>query len=126
MTRFVLLHHIFPPGDARASHWDLMLERGDGLLTWSLAVQPRAGCVIDARRLAAHRLAYFDYEGEVSGGRGRVSRFDRGDCAYVHYDGELVVADLAGQRLAGRVTLERVEGDRWRCRFDTQERPSPA
>jgi hypothetical protein len=98
MPRFVLLYHDCPPGYARPSHWDLMLESGDGLETWALARLPRswqaahvrtlsafANCAaisvsdtVTAEHLAKHRLAFLDYEGPVSGGRGNVVRVASG------------------------------------------------
>src|SRR5882724_3306447 len=63
MPRFVILRHETPPGFARPAHWDFMLECGGVLRTWEMA---------------DHRLAYLEYEGEVPGGRGTVSRWDEG------------------------------------------------
>ncbi len=75
--RWALLEHNFP-----WLHWDLLLERSDGTAahTWRLLRQPCNGEPIAAEPLPDHRLVYFDYEGEVSGGRGRVKRLERGLC----------------------------------------------
>lgn len=77
MSRFVIQHHILPDGD---EHWDLMLEGPHGLFTWSLPSPPdqQNTLPMTVRQLADHREAYLDYEGEVSGGRGRVEIHDRG------------------------------------------------
>src|SRR5947207_3846041 len=78
MPRFVILRHETPPGFARPAHWDFMLECDGVLRTWALAEVPSPGCEIAAEELADHRLAYLEYEGEMSGGRGTVSRWDEG------------------------------------------------
>src|SRR5258705_9929861 len=74
MPCFVILEHDHPH-----LHWDLMLEVGDVLWTWRLERPPRDGPeTIPAERIGDHRLAYLDYEGPVSGGRGFVKRWDWG------------------------------------------------
>jgi hypothetical protein len=37
-----------------------------------------ASNTVDAQRIADHRLAYLEYEGPISGGRGTVRRLDGG------------------------------------------------
>jgi|YNPMSStandDraft_1061717.scaffolds.fasta_scaffold00672_2 hypothetical protein len=72
--RFVVLEHDSP----RGRHWDLMLEQEGKLRTWALAAPPDTAGPIPAEALADHRLAYLDYEGPISGGRGQVRRWDAG------------------------------------------------
>ena len=67
--RFVILVHDYP-----SLHWDFLLETGDAAATWRLSDCPASGRIIDAERIEDHRLLYLNYEGPVSGGRGRVSR----------------------------------------------------
>jgi len=99
--RFVVLRHVVREaagGAAEEAHVDLMVE-DDGagpdrpLVTFQLDAPPPAR----GRRSFDHRPRYLDYEGPISGGRGRVERLD------------------AGQ-------VEDVEGDpratRWRARFE--------
>lgn len=96
-----------------------MLEAGDVLHTWALDEEPKsAGTNCLAERLADHRPKYLDYEGEVSGGRGTVSRYDRGDyVAMTDKDGTVVIR-LNGELLRGTATLTRVKsGQRWRFSF---------
>ena len=78
MPRYVILFHQLPQSDARSSHWDFMLEQNDMLRTWALYDEPVVGHSCIAVQLADHRTAYLDYEGPVSGGRGRVTRWDLG------------------------------------------------
>ncbi len=73
MRRFVVLEHRWD-----GVHWDLMFEDGDVLRTWAIDVPIAAGVELPARALGDHRRIYLDYEGEISGGRGSVRRFDRG------------------------------------------------
>lgn len=77
--QFVLLHHVLRDGQ----HWDLCLEQGSALTTWqllahSLSEISQGRQAVPAHRLEDHRRAYLDYEGPVSGGRGHVTRADRG------------------------------------------------
>jgi hypothetical protein len=110
MPRFVILEHDHPE-----LHWDLMLETGETLRTWRLALPPSTlGQVIDALALPAHRLEYLGYEGPVSGGRGNVKRWDAG----VYEEAEPADTDalhlvLQGMRLCGAVRLTSRGGDHW-------------
>jgi hypothetical protein len=114
MPRFVVLTHDYP-----LLHWDFMLEHGKKLRTWRLAQRPDAGGSIDAEPLADHRLAYLEYEGAVSGGRGRVTRWDRGDYEGVASSATRIVVHLAGERLRGEALLEQSEASAaWTFRFD--------
>ena len=104
--QFVILRH----DDSRGSHFDLMLEVGDVLKTWALPQPPRTGVEIECEALADHRLAYLDYEGPVSGGRGTVARWDCGTYSVERQtDGEWVV-HLAGKQVCGQAILRRSTG----------------
>jgi hypothetical protein len=127
MPRFVVLYHDCPPHGALASHWDFMLEAGDHLRTWRLEQLPAAWRVahqrtaathshcpviaadnsIAATQLGDHRLAYLDYEGEVSGGRGRVVRVATGTYTFESDAALRVKCELNGDSIAGHVELER-------------------
>ena len=70
-VRFVLLHHTLPDDSMRKSHWDLMIEAGDFLLTFELQSLPgnlsnSARVAWPATRLADHRRHYLDYEGVIA------------------------------------------------------------
>jgi hypothetical protein len=101
MPRYVVLYHDCPQG----SHYDLMLEWGDALKTWSLAIPPQADRPIDCKSLPDHRQAYLDYEGPVSGNRGSVHRWDAGICDIREHDSTRWSVDLHGDELTGRLTL---------------------
>ena len=151
MPRFVVQHHLLADGD---EHWDLMFEVQGALWTWSLPCPPDApDCVAGrpaaqvgpgpapaaapdqalsaemglpaiAKQLPDHRLEYLEYEGEVSGGRGRVEIHDRGTYDWLgeapgltHHTIDILEFRLDGRRAAGRFRLKRIphEGtDLWR------------
>jgi len=107
MPRFVILQHDAP----QAAHFDLMLESGGALRTWSLPRPPENGAAFECRSLADHRPAYLDYEGEVSGGRGTVSRWDSGDYSIERQDEAEWIIELSGEKIAGRAMLLRSAKD---------------
>ena len=125
MPRYVILRHENPQG----VHFDFMLESAGALKTWSLMEPPQAGLEIACEALADHRLAYLDYEGPISGGRGSVARWDRGVFAILRQSDAEWVVELAGERLAGEAVLSRSADDAKRWRFSlaaTQESPLPS
>ena len=115
MPRFVVLEHDAPKG----THWDFMLETGTVLATWSLPQPPDAASPQTVEALPDHRPAFLEYEGPISGGRGSVSRWDRGTYRIERQsETELVVA-LSGDKLTGRAVLERSleASGQWRFSF---------
>ncbi|MEX2025886.1 MAG: DNA polymerase ligase N-terminal domain-containing protein [Pirellulaceae bacterium] len=105
MPRFVVLDHETPPDYDRPPHFDLMLEAGTELRTFALLRWPAAGETVLCEQLADHRLAYLDYEGPISGGRGHVTRHDAGEYDIVKETSHSLVLELSGQRLHGTLTL---------------------
>jgi hypothetical protein len=115
MPRFVILLHELPPDHARPSHWDLMLEDGPLLRTWALDEPPRLDQSSVGVALPDHRLAYLDYEGPVSGGRGQVTCWDRGEFVWRLRDASEVMVELRGERLQAQVRLAHDPAvQRWR------------
>jgi len=123
VPRFVVLQHDSPAG----LHWDFMLELQGVLKTWALDGSPDDPNSRTARPLPDHRLHYLDYEGEVSGGRGQVVCWDRGQYELLSRNDNAWEVRLAGQKLVGRASLQRDDGTQqgdqaWQ--FDWQsERP---
>jgi hypothetical protein len=107
--RFVILMHDHP-----FVHWDLMLEADGVLRTWRLLAAPAADRIIGAEALPDHRLHYLEYEGPVSGGRGKVIRWDGGRHETRQTPQE-TIATIASDRLgSGRIELTRsADEDRW-------------
>lgn len=103
MSRFVVLQHDAPSG----LHWDFMLQAKGVLKTWSLECPPDDPACTAARALPDHRVHYLDYEGEVSGGRGHVVRWDQGTYETIARSDEAWEVRLTGAKLAGRALLVR-------------------
>ncbi|MDR2761728.1 MAG: hypothetical protein LBB88_03905 [Planctomycetaceae bacterium] len=104
MNQFVILLHKLnqcAESDLESGHWDIMLEvEIDGLKqldTWS--IPPQLSLInsdldsdsdldldfcklnsfsCNAKKLPYHRIAYLDYEGDISNNRGNVKRIDKG------------------------------------------------
>jgi hypothetical protein len=111
MPRFAVLEHDHP-----TLHWDLFLEAGDVLRSWRLTAPPRPDAPFAAEATADHRKLYLDYEGPVSGGRGRVVRWDAGSFDWLEATDEVVRVSLQGGRLVGVLELL-CAGSVWRGRF---------
>lgn len=81
MARTVVLRHDLPDG---SFHYDWLLERPDQpegrLLAFRLGSRPDAHppLSLQGERSFDHRRLYLDFEGPISGGRGRVARCARG------------------------------------------------
>jgi hypothetical protein len=108
MPRFAILDHDHP-----FPHWDFLLEAGTALRAWRLLEEPARGRVIAAESLPDHRLLYLDYDGPVSGGRGRVVRWDVGEFVWDKEDANDVRVRLSGGRVAGPVRVRLCEDGRW-------------
>ena len=112
MPRFVILEHDHP-----VLHWDFMIEAGSVLATWRLSSPPAPRDTIRAERIGDHRLAYLEYEGPVSGGRGTVTRWDGGDFQWLDDADDRKVVRLKGSRLDGTLRLERTTEGAWDGNF---------
>ena len=101
MLRFVILTHNHP-----FLHWDFMFEQGESLRTWRLSAEPSSGGKIFAEPLPDHRLEYLDYEGSISGNRGEVTQWDRGEYKLIEESQHKLSLTLHGEKLKGRTTLQ--------------------
>ncbi len=68
--QFVLLKHVMPALVSRPTHWDLMIDFGEKLLTFEMRELPESlapGVSHDfaVTRLTDHRRVYLDYEGPL-------------------------------------------------------------
>lgn len=108
----VILRHDTPDGGWHFD-WMILLESGR-LMTFRIVERPdEAGGEFEATRLADHRAAYLEYEGELTGGRGRVTRVARGEVRLVEANDERVVVEgeYGGRRMRWTGTTAR--GDLW-------------
>lgn len=101
MPRFVILEHDWP-----TRHWDFFLEAGPVLRAWRLLAEPAAGTEVPSEPNAEHRPFYLDYEGPVSGGRGRVRRWDAGTFDWIAETTGRIEIVLRGEKLRGRVVID--------------------
>ena len=119
--RFVVLFH--QPGIASKRtakpHYDWMFEFGGQLLTWATAptelgiesMQVGDPIEADCEPLPPHRLDYLDYEGEVSGGRGSVTRRLAGHYVLKQFGNDLFHAELTWtQQVRTGVEASRASG----------------
>ena len=113
MPRFVILEHDHP-----FAHLDFMIECSDKLRTWRLPREPAPDVTLMAEAIGDHRKDYLDYEGPVSGGRGRVKRWDAGTFTVETDSAEELRLSLSGDRVNGTVELRQVKGDVWYWRLD--------
>ncbi|GMV27285.1 MAG: hypothetical protein AMXMBFR58_33160 [Phycisphaerae bacterium] len=81
MRRTVVLQHLLPTG---TSHLDWLIQTSTDpesrVMAFRVAARPDMASllVFSAERIGDHRAFYLDHEGEVTGGRGHVSRVARG------------------------------------------------
>lgn len=94
-----------------------MLEEGPSLRTWALAEEPQSGTAIAAELLPPHRMEYLEYEGPVSGDRGEVERWDRGDYELISATDMELIAQLRGGKLKGPIQLTRESSNAQRWTF---------
>jgi len=102
---FALLEHQpDEPSASSALHWDLLVEvpGQEKLATWRLLKNPiEAADPVPAERIADHRRIYLEYEGPLSGGRGRVRRLDRGPAQIQLLSSRELHIELHGHHLRG-------------------------
>ena len=99
--RFTISHHT---GSKDGDHYDLMLEHGDTLKTWRLANTAFLVSQV-ARQIKDHRKTYLDYEGEVSGDRGKVKIWDTGTYTIDEWKDDRIQVALVGRTLKTRLNL---------------------
>lgn len=114
MRRFAILEHRW-----EGVHWDFLVEDGPALRTWAIDSPIVEDADLPARALPAHRRVYLEYEGEISGGRGVVRRWDEGTCEVVEWGEGRVRLAVRGGQLVGSVELwcTEEEGRPWRFRL---------
>lgn len=109
MPRFTVSKHT---GGQEGDHFDLMLEAGESLTTWRLR-HTNFENHQKARKIQDHRKKYLDYEGEITGGRGRVKVWDSGVYAVDVWTDKLIQISLSGAQLKLRLRLKREADEEW-------------
>ncbi|MBA62605.1 MAG: hypothetical protein CMJ76_09595 [Planctomycetaceae bacterium] len=120
MSRFVILFHEPGQASSHSEHFDFMLEslEGTALATWRWERIPIQQTTFTAIQLPPHRLAYLEYEGAVSGDRGKVTRSIVGI-----YKDRISLNDsqweikIESDQLQGTLNAQCLESDRWQFEF---------
>jgi len=104
--KFVIHHHLTVP-----DHYDLMIEKGDALLTWRILSREFTkflrGLPVHAERIRDHRKDYLDYEGPVSCDRGRIEVYDSGEYAGDASD-SVIFLPINGTILKGTLSIKEI------------------
>ena len=110
-SRFVVQEHTTPEG----VHWDLMIEKGEVLMTFRLPEPPENALDHAVRivRISDHTPKFLTYEGPVQKGTGQVRIVERGTFRLRVETDDVITLDLQGTILHGSFTLTRVEGTSW-------------
>jgi hypothetical protein len=122
MPQFVILRHETPPASLQPSHWDLLLEHGAALKTWSFTDWPTLDNTISAEQKPDHRRVYLTYEGELTGNRGSVARKAWGEFRWLRCDDfqahiEMIVCQGAANHSDWwQITLQRCDDINWKLR----------
>jgi hypothetical protein len=119
-NHFVVQEHTTPQG----VHWDLMLERGEILMTFRLPEPPENARrhTLRTKRIFDHAPRFLTYEGPVQKGTGCVRIVARGTYQTLTEEGDTITLDLSGDSLRGRCTLTRAEGSFWQLALRDVER----
>lgn len=103
MPRFTISLHT---GAKEGDHYDLFLEQGRSLKTWRFR-SPAFQAVQSSERIKDHRPDYLDFEGEITGGRGRVEIWDTGTYEADEWTDARIRIAATGRRIRLRLRLER-------------------
>ena len=93
-------------------HYDFMLESGDILKTWRIPQSPDH-YPQKIEQIQDHRKIYLDYEGEISGNRGFVKIWDKGDYAILTWTDQIIEIQLSGIKLQGTYQLKLITIPIW-------------
>lgn len=124
MPRFALLKHTL----GNSTHYDLMLQRGRVLKTWSLeAPLAEPGISLPATARFDHPLRFLTHEGPLSEGKGEVEAIDRGRYEPLQWraDAEVYVR-LRGNKFVGHLRLQCRGSESWALAFVADPPPAPA
>lgn len=86
-----------------------MLENQATLRTFRLSQPPDTPGPIQTTPLQDHRIDYLEYEGPVSGNRGTVERWDRGEYELLEEEAGRLSIRFSGERLNGTAILSQLD-----------------
>jgi hypothetical protein len=139
MHRYVVQQHF---RNAEDWHYDLMLECGEALVTFSMGAPPDDASSLPAlvRQIGNHRLAYLEHQGEISDERGWCKIHDSGTFEWIEpppdacpvarigekacplHDFIIIRLDSGKMRGTYRLTREPKSGiDYWRLRKESDQ-----
>jgi hypothetical protein len=128
--RTVLLRHDLRDG---SSHFDWLIQRPGGtpaaeemLISFRTTCRIDTGAAVDflAEPMPDHRSLYLTFEGEISGGRGTVTRVAEGDLRIAQLDE--AAAEFVGHLGAAAGVFRGVrENGFWRYRFEPRPPGGP-
>lgn len=108
---------------ADGSHHDWLVgtpdyHRDPGAGLWTARVRPasrhwRGLGRFDLTVIAPHRRAYLDYQGAVPGGRGTVTRIDRGQAVIRLWSRDRIVWELQMRDFTGTIEAQKRTGNNW-------------
>lgn len=108
---------------ADGSHHDWLIGMPDFHQTpdarlWTARVRPASRHWdelgrFDLTEIAPHRRAYLDYQGTIPGGRGVVTRIDRGTAVIRLWSRERIVWDIQMREFTGTIQARRLADDAW-------------
>ncbi len=75
----------------------------------------------DLEPIQPHRRAYLDYQGPISGGRGRVIQVDRGWFISRMWTEHRMVIDLHLSQAQGEICIQRLASSAWRANLSSSE-----
>ena len=125
----VLLRHqptTAPTPAVIALHYDWLMENPrdpDGpLLCWRVMEPTDQWATrreLDLVKIGDHRRIYLEFEGELTGGRGRVHRVDQGTLRVNRWSESGGLLRVRLNDFEGAIELRRHEGERWILRIGT-------
>jgi len=98
-----------------------MLESDGVLKTWRIRNLPENGSRIAMEQLGDHRVLYLTYEGPLSGNRGSVTCWDRGEYQEETNNENQIEVILKGGKLKGKMVIEKKDNTLWSGVFEPPE-----
>ncbi len=114
----MILEHTGTASYKPGVHWDLLCEEGETLRAWEFS-EPMTILRQKVKALPAHRRAYLDFEGLISGDRGSVRRVAEGTYKLLSESATEWVVRLNGTTILGELHLAREtpEEPSWEATF---------